>query len=629
MMKKNLLFLALTSVMLSFTGCAKDDVATGDENLQHSTAPRTLTAQMGDDATRAMLTPNGKSLLWSAGDKIAMFADATTTADKSESINYTLKSGAGEAQGRFETTEAGNPLAVCNGSEIPSMHVVITPYYKAEGAEKSNMYHDYQSFYSRHRIGIILPQKQVYTEGSCDPRAVGAIAILPTAASSEALPNLKFQYITSIIRLPLSADETKKLVRVELEATGMPIIGSVSTVFNKTNVYEVGKPIIDPTKDAVKEMGNKLYMVKGDYYDLNKVIINGNITLNSTTKNIYFGIIPYKEYQNNKVFTFTFHFNDGTSYEKDCSAPQIVKPGTMVSLPALKIVKPANLPVLTKNATGISWTKKTSGKPYIVYMSYEGENWTSLRPSNNNLTSYTFAADIDRKLNALLNYTVFKPGMKYTFNISLYDQDTRVSSSPVTYDYTFEVPKLTITKTVGPTGAPIFAVQHYDSYAPIQYAYLQKKEAAESDFNGVAFTTLPDSEKGVLNTSTLGIKPGTDYTFMIRGTAGGQVKASRYAVNYTEVKMVIAMNIDTGRLDFKNPNDFPGYSVEDIKIYSKPGSDADMSDLTGATVTQYSFNADIYSYAPENSPKQFTVKAVMIYKGEKVASNTIGVRALG
>ncbi|MEG2612795.1 MAG: hypothetical protein RR971_04835, partial [Alistipes sp.] len=120
-----------------------------------------------------------------------------------------------------------------------------------------------------------------------------------------------------------------------------------------------------------------------------------------------------------------------------------------------------------------------------------------------------------------------------------------------------------------------------------------------------------------------------DYTFMIRGTAGGQVKASRYAVNYTEVKMVIAMNIDTGRLDFKNPNDFPGYSVEDIKIYSKPGSDADMSDLTGATVTQYSFNADIYSYAPENSPTQFTVKAVMIYKGEKVASNTIGIRALG
>ncbi|MEG2613521.1 MAG: hypothetical protein RR996_00615 [Alistipes sp.] len=108
-MKKTLLFLGLASVMLGFTGCAKDDAMSGDNSTtvtEGITAPETIFASMGDGATRTSLTPTGKSALWTKGDKIAIFGSSTGATPEDKFIYYTLEGAGANAMGTFKKTSA-------------------------------------------------------------------------------------------------------------------------------------------------------------------------------------------------------------------------------------------------------------------------------------------------------------------------------------------------------------------------------------------------------------------------------------------------------------------------------------------------------------------------------------------
>ncbi|MEG2613837.1 MAG: hypothetical protein RR996_02225 [Alistipes sp.] len=616
-MKKNILFLALASVMLGFVGCATDDTDEGVVTpAPQGNAPEILVARISDEATRTMLTPNGKSAFWSAGDQIAVFADATTTEDKSDYVIYNLKSGVGTDDGVFEKIagQNGNFKPVRNGLPDPDMCVAIAPYYKAEGAEKSNMYYNMQSYYKRDRLGIILPKEQIYMPGSYDPRAMGVMAIFATPTSNDIKPELSFKYMNSLVRMTLTAKEALTLSKIELQASGMPVVGRVSFDFNPKNKFSDSEPLNVEMMDVNKEP----YGSEAN----NSIFLCGDIALNATPKDVYFGILPHKQGYGAQKYTVIFYMQDGSSYSKVCVAPAIVQPGTVVVIPPVCVERPQNVPVLTKNDTQISWTPESEFRYAVHIMS-----GTTLvkKMLTGSATSYSFEKDINPVLAAILDNVKYIPGSKYTFTLQLVATSksgdvVSLGSNIVSYDYTFAVPDLDIAQTEDAKYAPIFEVKNFAMFSPLEYAYVAKKDAVLADFDTATFVPLTATDRGKFDSSKInegrGFDLDTDYTVLFRGTSGGQVKTKFIAV-YVEKQLIVSVNPFTYNIEVANIELFEGLKESDITINVLEGNDT-MTDLTKAIKTTYVKGKEISYY--RGKFKSCTFKATAVLNGVTIES---------
>ena len=106
-MKKQLYNAILISGLLA--GCAKEQTPAPGQNAPVGT-PVTITAAVDAD-TRSSLGDDGRSVIWSKGDKIAIYSQVESTSSAAIAVNdgnqmeFTLsEASAGNASGQFEGT---------------------------------------------------------------------------------------------------------------------------------------------------------------------------------------------------------------------------------------------------------------------------------------------------------------------------------------------------------------------------------------------------------------------------------------------------------------------------------------------------------------------------------------------
>ncbi|MEG0498371.1 MAG: hypothetical protein RR522_00630, partial [Alistipes sp.] len=341
-MKKTLLFLGLASVMLGFTGCAKDlDAENGTgttPEINGVTAPQTIVASMGDNATRTALTPDGKSAAWSAGDQIAIVGSTPGTKDPVpgpydkdwsktlRGVCYTLQSGsAGQSVGTFDKTGAADEF--------------VTPLYLGGTLQgETELLQRYVAVYPAANISlerwgekmttlkVAVPTKQTYVPNSYDPQALSMVSAFEIGAPGEPVA-MKFKYVNALLCLPVSAAQDATFDRIVV--SGADEFGYPVNVAGKVNLEFSSDPYDGLTPEA--RLANYTDMtaplkpntIAADF-DVPLTLVGSTehpLTFGSTESKIYFGILP-SEYLAIK-FSFYFCYSDGSKFEKICAASDV------------------------------------------------------------------------------------------------------------------------------------------------------------------------------------------------------------------------------------------------------------------------------------------------------------------
>ncbi|MEG2614219.1 MAG: hypothetical protein RR996_04165 [Alistipes sp.] len=396
-MKKNLLFLGLASVMLGFTGCAKDldaENGTGSQpDAQGEPAPQTIVASMGDGMTRTALAPNGKSVVWKAGDKITVIGSNSAAAtpggdgdwNKTVSkIDYKLQAGAdGQNMGTFDKIKTNNDsfLGLYLGGTLSGETTPLRRYIAVYPAENLGDIQRRTEIYTQ--FSIAVPIIQDYYPNTYDPKALPMIAAFDKGTAAEPVSKLQFKYVNSLLCVPVSAATEVTFDQITVSSVNSygdlsNVAGSVGLDFNgDINVPNItAEELLANYTDMSKPFKVKLPIPAYESTCLTMFGTAKNpLTFGATESKIYFGILP-GDYSESK-FAIGFCFADGSKFEKICQG-KVVESGKVITLPKSGVAKPY-IPVMTYDAATkvVKWTTNDDVDSYQMDVWYNGRLYLS------------------------------------------------------------------------------------------------------------------------------------------------------------------------------------------------------------------------------------------------------------
>ena len=195
-MKK--VFMSLAAVAAVFAGCQKPEF---DVQVQE-VVKDAFTASVENFEGKTKTVLDGKQVLWSTGDQLAIF-QGSTVADK-----YVLADGAdGLATGRFEYAGGAGEVNgdFFAGTEI-DRNVALYPYAE----ELELVVADDEELGTTYSVSVVLPGTQVYAENSFANGAFTMVAVTDEAADH----NLKFKNVLGAIKFQFTGTQAVQSVSV-------------------------------------------------------------------------------------------------------------------------------------------------------------------------------------------------------------------------------------------------------------------------------------------------------------------------------------------------------------------------------------------------------------------------------
>ena len=190
--------MSLAAVAAVFAGCQKPEF---DVQVQE-VVKDAFTASVENFEGKTKTVLDGKQVLWSTGDQLAIF-QGSTVADK-----YVLADGAdGLATGRFEyaggTGEVNGDFFA--GTEL-DRNVALYPYAE----ELELVVADDEELGTTYSVSVVLPGTQVYAENSFANGAFTMVAVTDEAADH----NLKFKNVLGAIKFQFTGTQAVQSVSV-------------------------------------------------------------------------------------------------------------------------------------------------------------------------------------------------------------------------------------------------------------------------------------------------------------------------------------------------------------------------------------------------------------------------------
>ncbi|MEG1841865.1 MAG: hypothetical protein RRZ83_02250 [Alistipes sp.] len=610
-MKKNLLFLGLASVMLAFTGCTKDDAENGLNTPSEPgvTAPQTIVAQLGDNATRTVLAPDGKTATWFMGDRIGIYTAET----KTRRINYLLNEAcSGKSEGVFTKATAAAetftavPIGRTAEGAVVKRYVAIYPlsqlmYYQPAPTAPVT-------------IGANVPNKQTYVKNGYDPKALTMISVFEMGTSGEPI-SLKFKYLNSLLCMPVTGDANITFDKIVIAGTSSDgrfaagVTGPVNFTFQEdygdgttlegrlANFADMSKSIINwegvTSKDPLILKGSALEP----------------LTFGAEETKIYFGVSPdlYNDGPSKSKMHIAFYLKDGSKFEKNINVRSLT-PGGVCTLPTSNIALPY-IPTMEYNTTTkiASWTKDAKATEYTVVALLDDEVMASYTPVEN---SADIEKEIIQQLNRLPNYTL-EPGIEYSMQLvlksSLVDKKTASASYSIPVDFTFSKqlvkanPIVKIMSGAGTKELKLF-ISNYQLLEDGGATLTVKHVAIENaTYPGDFLAAKAVSAEGVpffpYDNWAYNWAPGTHYSLVAIATyKDGTVLVSDVVKSYAELGPVPtavdaelrANNYDEISLYINNYKAImDGCPDAKIVVYGKIGEDQNMDDVTGLDKQDY------------------------------------------
>lgn len=208
----------LVAAAIAATACAKEIVSENENTNQHEVQLYPMTFSAGADdgsAPDTKVTLEGKSVLWSATDKIKVF------------------DGTEKSLEAFEITSGeGTTSAIFSGSVAdPSAKTYYALYpYQADATCTASKITIGTTEYSSY-LTVDLPETQAAVDGSVDPAAFIAVAV------SDANGNFSFKNLNSLVKFRLSADDITNLESISISSNSLEAIaGSMNVAFNTSDI---------------------------------------------------------------------------------------------------------------------------------------------------------------------------------------------------------------------------------------------------------------------------------------------------------------------------------------------------------------------------------------------------------
>ena len=516
-MKKAIVLLGLASAMSAFTGCSKDDVTeNGWSNETKGRRDNTLVAKMAGDGGGTRTAMGNKSAVWSAEDRIALYADISSS---EHFLPFDISDAdAGTATAGF-TLDANYQDGWDNEDYYPlrapgiNQCVAVYPYAAA-------FY--YSPYKDLVRLGAAIPAAQRYVEGSFDNLSVPMIA-----TSTESYKNgvyiyspMTFKYLAGLIHLTMSAAEQTEIEKIEL--TGGAFAGNVVVEFLKQ------EPMDEAFKTVLQGGDGSLGTIEGPGSlkldgASQTVTMQGPIALSSAPSNVYFSVLP-SDYSG-QTLTFEFTQSNGLRTEKSLAGHRL-NAGEIAQLPAF-VYRIPFLPEVNvtqkENHLHATCTENDAVEKYTAEILYNGTVVQSI------------SLDPEAGINLdMLEFDVQAPGrqtLQLTVKAEFKDKSgvDAVYTLPVDFEYDVkpQVPVFTYL-----TDKKMIQLSNYQSYwKKMEYAFLKKADATAEDFKSVVFTTAED---GVMS-YTLVENPPTeigDYTLAVRTWHDPSDAANGYTEGY-------------------------------------------------------------------------------------------------
>lgn len=236
-MKKQLYNALLISGLLA--GCAKEQALVPGPGIQAGT-PVTITAAVAAD-TRSSLGSDGRSVIWSKGDKIAVYSQVESTGASAIAINdgnqmeFTLsEASAGNAAGQFE----GTLLYYANEAELTDPTYTLHSYYPFSATNAKN---------KKWAVAGTLPVTQTCDmKGTYDLSAYDfLVAETKGVKSTDASFSVSFKRVFAMMQFQITnaTGESFSVRKVEMSAAGKALAGNFTIkVHRNLNVVPDTEP---------------------------------------------------------------------------------------------------------------------------------------------------------------------------------------------------------------------------------------------------------------------------------------------------------------------------------------------------------------------------------------------------
>lgn len=236
-MKKQLYNALLISGLLA--GCAKEQAPVPGPAIQAGT-PVTITAAVAAD-TRSSLGSDGRSVIWSKGDKIAVYSQVEYTGGQPIATNdgnqmeFTLsEASAGNAAGQFE----GTLLYYANEAELTDPTYTLHSYYPFSATNAKN---------KKWAVAGTLPVTQTCDmKGTYDLSAYDfLVAETKGVKSTDASFSVSFKRVFAMMQFQITnaTGESFSVRKVEMSAAGKALAGNFTIrVHRNLNVVPDTEP---------------------------------------------------------------------------------------------------------------------------------------------------------------------------------------------------------------------------------------------------------------------------------------------------------------------------------------------------------------------------------------------------
>ncbi len=518
-MKKVIILLGLASAMSAFTGCSKDDVTETEQGIKNKDKQDiTLIATLAEDEeTRTAM--GDKSAVWSAGDRIALYADVSSS---EHYLPFEVSAGAvGTATAGFTLDES------YRAGWDEEIYVPKKPF--GFGAFAAVFPHANAHFYSSSsvvRLGASIPPVQAYVEGSFDKLSVPMIASCEEKKVSGGMytyTTKTFKYLSGLIHLTMTATDATEIEKIEL--SGNALTGKAVVEFSTVEAMDDAfKATLQGGAGSLGMIGLKSFRTDGGTGKT--VTMNGPIALSATPVNAYFSVLP-ADYSG-KTLKFTFFQSDGIKTEKSL-AGHALNAGEIAQLPSfayhIPFVPVASVAEKTENeGTHLvaTCTQDESVEQYTAQILHNGGV----------LRSFVLDPAKGVDLNTV-QITGMIPG-EYTFQFVVKTDFKDKSGVDAAYsepvDYQYNVAPTVPLFTYDMNARMLHFVNFQSYWKRIDYALLKKKDAGKEDFANIPFTT-GDGLFVWLDVDNAPTEAG-DYTYAVRVWHDTSDAANGYAEGY-------------------------------------------------------------------------------------------------
>lgn len=460
----------------------------------------------GDQTRTAM---GDKSAVWSQGDRIALYAEVSSSEHFLPFDISATDVGAATAGFTLDPnyTDGWNeetyyPLSAPDIAKCVAIYPQSSAFY----------YSPYSGFV---RLGAAVPANQTYIDGSFDNLSMPMIATSTETATADGYTYspMNFKYMGALIHLTMTTAAQTELDKIELSCPKDSRIAGVAAVeFNsKTPMTDAFKAVLQGGEGSLGIAGSASFKMEGA--PVTTITMNGPISLSNTPSNAYFSVLPLD--YSAKELKFTFYHKDGVKTEKTLTG-NALKAGEIAQLPALAYNIPF-LPVASVSENLATWTLDEAVENYSVEIRNNGNTLRTITEKNLN-GNVQFDPTKGIGLDTV-NVSGLNPGtytLQFVVKADFKDKSGVNAAYSVPVEYTYNA------KPVAPAvnfmkGANMLRLLNFQTYwTRLDYAMLQKKEAGKEDFANVTFHTV-DGVYGMFLIEDADIPEAEgDYTYAVR-----------------------------------------------------------------------------------------------------------------